>query len=76
MLQFLYGPSDMIRMYLKTSGRMVADAAAATKAGSHHSCTCNPFLDLLLLAAKIDLTVVCAQYRAVAPLFPVPGLLS
>ena len=57
----------MIRVYLKTSGRMAEDAAAATEAGSHNSCTRNPFLDLLLLAAKVDLNVACAQYRATAP---------
>jgi hypothetical protein len=57
----------MICLNLKTSGRVAADAAAATKAGSHNSCTRNPFLDLLLLAAKVDLDVVCAQSRATAP---------
>jgi len=59
-LCFLCSPFDMICVYLKTSGRMVADVAAATKAGSYNSGTRNLFLDLLFLAAKVDLNVVCA----------------
>lgn len=74
-LRFPCSLFDLVRMYLKTSGCMVADVAAASKAGSQNSCTCNPVLDPPL-AARTDLNVVCAQYRAFAPSSPVPGLLS
>jgi len=54
-------------VYFKTSGHIAADVAAAIKAGSYNSYTCNPFLNLLLLVARVNLDIVYAQYRAIIP---------